>query len=135
MDPEARDAILNQLGEAINADTDSETGRPGMTLWAVLVLGVLRLGLNADYDRIMELANQHNTIRKMLGHGLLDEDKRYGLQTIGDNVSQVTPEILDSINRVVVAKGHQVLGQQGVELKGRCDSYVMETDVDYPALM
>jgi hypothetical protein len=29
----------------------------------------LRLGLNADYDRIQELANQHATIRLMLGHG------------------------------------------------------------------
>jgi len=27
-------------------------GRPGMEQWKILVLGVLRLGLNADYDRI-----------------------------------------------------------------------------------
>jgi transposase, IS5 family len=30
-----------------------------MDQWSILVLGVLRLGLNADYDRILELANQH----------------------------------------------------------------------------
>jgi len=30
-----------------------------MEQWKILVLGVLRLGLNADYDRIHELANQH----------------------------------------------------------------------------
>jgi hypothetical protein len=31
-------------------------GRPGMAQWTILVLGVLRLGLNADYDRLQELA-------------------------------------------------------------------------------
>jgi len=31
-----------------------------MEQWKILVLSVLRLGLNADYDRIQELANEHN---------------------------------------------------------------------------
>jgi hypothetical protein len=30
-----------------------------MEQWKILVLGVLRLGLGTDYDRIQELANQH----------------------------------------------------------------------------
>ena len=34
-------------------------GRPGMSQWQILVLGVLRLGLNADYDRIQELVCHH----------------------------------------------------------------------------
>ena len=106
-----------------------------MSLWAVLVLGVMRLGLNCDYDRVMELANEHRTLREMLGHGLLDEDKRYGLQTIKDNVSKLTPEILDLINWVVVSKGHELLGQDGVPLRGRCDSSVVKTDVHYPTDM
>ncbi len=33
---------------------DADKGRPGMDQWAILVLGTLRLGLNADYDRIQE---------------------------------------------------------------------------------
>ncbi len=45
----------------------------------------------------MEQANEHETIRQMLGHGLLDEDKRYGLQTIKDNVILITPRILDLV--------------------------------------
>jgi hypothetical protein len=44
-------------------------GRPGMDQWSILVLGTLRLGLNSDYDRILELANQHNTLREILGLG------------------------------------------------------------------
>ena len=98
----------------------------------MLVLGVLRLGLNCNYDRVKELANEHRTLREMLEHGLFDEEKRYGLQTIKDNVSKVTPEILNLINWVVVQQGHKLLGKESVELLGRCDSYVMETDVDYP---
>jgi transposase, IS5 family len=87
----------------------SQTGRPGMEQWKILVLGVLRLGLAADYDRIQELANQHKTIREMLGHsGWLDEH-RYELQTLRDNVSLFTPEVLDRINQEVVQAGHQAL--------------------------
>ena len=129
---EVRDTILELIGTAIIAEADPDTGRPGMTLWSVLVLGVLRLGLNCDYDRIMELANEHRTLRQMLGHGSFDEDKRYGLQTIKDNSSKLTPEILGQINHEIVKQGHQMLGLEEQALSGRCDSSVVETDVDFP---
>jgi hypothetical protein len=80
-----------------------------MFLWQVLVMGVLRLNLNWDYDRLQEMVNHHRTIRQMLGHGLRDEDQQYKLQTLKDNVSLFTPEILDEINRVVVSAGHRAL--------------------------
>jgi len=134
-DKEDRDVVLELLRENILETVDADTGRPGMSLWAVLVLGAMRLGLNCDYDRVMELANEHRTLRDMLGHGLLDEDKRYGLQTIKDNVSKLTPEILDLINWVVVSKGHELLGQDGQPLRGRCDSSVAKTNVHYPTDM
>ena len=61
-------AILEEIVPAgVNGQADTSTGRPGMEQWKILVLGVLRLGLNADYDRIHELANEHKTIRQMLG--------------------------------------------------------------------
>ena len=66
---EDRDVVLDLLRENILEEVDADTGRPGMSLWAVLVLGVVRLGLNCDYDRVMELANEHRTLRQMLGHG------------------------------------------------------------------
>lgn len=86
-----------------------QTGRPGMEQWKILVLGVLRLGLNADYDRIQELANQHKTIRQMLGHSDWLDEHEYELQTIRDNVSLFTPELLDRINQAVVDAGHSLL--------------------------
>ncbi len=112
----------------------AKTGRPGMEQWKILVLGVLRLGLNADYDRIQELANEHKTIRHMLGHSdWMEEEKHYELQTIKDNISLFTPDILDRINQEVVNAGHQLLKKNDQEkLKARCDSFVVETDVHFP---
>jgi len=112
----------------------AKTGRPGMEQWKILVLGVLRLGLNADYDRIQELANEHKTIRHMLGHSdWMEEEKRYELQTIKDNIDLFTPDILDRINQEVVKAGHQLLKKNDQEkLKARCDSFVVETDVHFP---
>lgn len=122
-----------------------DRGRPGMEQWKILVLGVLRLGLNTDYDRIHELANHHSTIRQMLGHSSWEDTTEYSLQTIKDNLMLFTPEILDQINQEVVKAGHTLVkkkpnaGPTGAndatdaeKLRGRCDSFVVETDVHFP---
>jgi len=131
-------AILEELVPERSTETgpekvDVENGRPGMSQWNLLVLGVLRLGLNADYDRIRELANEHKTIRQFLGHSGWDDDTSYGLQTLRDNLTRFTPEVLDRINQVVVRAGHRALKKSLEDgLVGRCDSFVVETDVHYP---
>ncbi len=76
-------------------------------------MGVLRLNLNWDYDRLLEMVNSHKTIRQMLGHGIFDDDVEYALQTIKDNIGLLTPEILDEINQIVVAAGHAELKKKG----------------------
>jgi hypothetical protein len=43
------------------------TGRTGMDLWQILVLGVVRLGLDADWDRLEHVANYDTLVRQMLG--------------------------------------------------------------------
>ncbi len=122
-----------QKGEGKNGHADPNNGRPGMAQWNILVLGVLRLGLNADYDRIQELANQHKTIRLMLGHSDWLDETHYELQTLKDNLQLFTPEILDRINIEVVRAGHQALKKSLADgIVGRCDSFVVETDVHFP---
>ncbi len=112
---------------------DANKGRPGMDQWCILVLGTLRLGLNADYDRIQELANQHRTLRMMLGHGLFTTDKDYRLQTLKDNLKLFTPEIMARINVEVIRAGYQLLDLDIHHLiRGRCDSFVLKTDVHFP---
>ena len=51
--------LLERVGAEGKASP--KTGLPGLTQWRILVLGLLRLGLVADYERIQELANQHAT--------------------------------------------------------------------------
>jgi hypothetical protein len=139
--PELREQIFAILGEVLpvrqvegkSVKVDPNNGRPGMTQWQILVLGVLRLGLNADYDRIHELANEHNTLRQMLGHGDWEDKKYYNLQTLKDNLRLFTPEILDRLNQVIVQAGHQALKKNPEDgVVGRCDSFVVETDVHFP---
>jgi hypothetical protein len=68
-----------------------------------------------------------------MGHTVFEFDQHYGLQTIKDNISMLTPEIMDRINRVVVEYGHTINGHSEIEsLKGQCDSFVVETDVHFP---
>ena len=83
-----------------------------MTLWTILVCGVIRLDLNIDYDRLHELVNHHNTIREMLGHGAF-EDVSYHHHTLKDNVSLLTPQLLDEINQLVVQAGHGLIKKRG----------------------
>ena len=127
-----RTAIFQLLESQVAPTVSKSTGRPGMTLWTILVCGVIRLDLNCDYDRLHELVNQHNTLREMLGHGAFS-DVRYHLQTLKDNVSLLTPELLDQINQLIVNAGHVLVKKKDDEaLRGRCDSFVLETHVHYP---
>ncbi len=79
-----------------------------MELWKVFVLGTLKLGLNCDYDRLQELADNHATIRQMLGHSDWYDNQQYPLQTLIDNVSKLKPELLVQVNQVVVDAGHEL---------------------------
>ena len=127
-----RTQLFALLEEQIAPKVDKRNGRPGMTLWRIFVCGVVRLDLNIDYDRLHELVNQHITLREMLGHAQFDEH-RYHFQTLKDNVSLFTPELLDKINQLVVNAGHVLVKKKENEaLHGRCDSFVVETHVHYP---
>jgi hypothetical protein len=80
-----------------------------MDMWSIFVMGVLRLNLNWDYDRLHDMVNNHRTIRQILRHGIVDDGEGYGLQNLKDNVVLLTPEVLDKINQVVVNAGHAVV--------------------------
>ena len=108
-EPSLRDAVFDVLHRHLGKEIDFNNGRPGMDLWVLLVLGTLRLGLNCDYDRLHELANEHKTIRSMLGHSDWQEENHYSLQTLKDNVILLTEEMLSDINEIVVSAGHDLV--------------------------
>lgn len=130
---ETRRELFSVLEEKFLPEVNLHTGRPGMDMWRVVVLGVLKQGLDCDYDRLEELANHHDTVRLMLGHGGYGDKYEYGLQTIIDNVSLLSPELLKEISSIVVRSGHAVSKKKrGEGLRGRCDSFPVKTDVEYP---
>jgi len=116
--PQVREEVLAILQEVIperakGGKASAALGRPGMAQWKILVLGTLRLGLHADYDRLQELANQHQALRQMLGHSDWADSYTYEVQTLKDNLRLFTPEILDRINQVVVRAGHALVKKAG----------------------
>ena len=129
-----RDEVFKILKKINPKEVAADKGRPGMDLWKILVLGTLRLNCNWDFDKLHNIANEHKTVREFLGHTIFEFDQRYGLQTIKDNISLLTPQLLDEINQVVVRAGHAAVrkNDEKLVLKGRCDSFVLETDVHYP---
>lgn len=104
-----KEILPTQLIDGQSKPVSAKLGCPGMNQWTILVLGSLRLCLNADYDRIHELSNQHRTLRLMLGIADWD-DKIFSLQTLKDNLQLFTPEILARINQAVVEAGYALLG-------------------------
>lgn len=128
-----REEIFSLLEKNISPKINKNNGRPGMALWKIFVMGILRLDLNLDYDRLHHVVNYDSLIRQMLGHGAFDSEGNYELQTIKDNVSLLTPELLDEINQVVVRAGHQLVKKKEKDpLRGRSDSFVVETNVHFP---
>jgi len=126
-----KEVLPTQALDGQATPVSAQLGCPGMSQWAILVLGSLRLCLNADFDRIHELANQHRTLRLMLGLADWDE-KTFSLQTLKDNLALFTPEILARVNQAVVEAGYALLGKKNGPAAGRCDSFVVETDVHFP---
>ena len=107
-DEKLRARLFALLDEHIVPETDRTVGRPGMELWQVLVLGVLKQGLGCDFDRLHDLANHHETIRAFLGHSDFGDRTRYEYQRVVDNVSLLTPELLSAVGQLVVESGHKV---------------------------
>ena len=130
-----RKRLFELLESALGSDRDLGNGRPGMPMWSMLVLAVLKDGLNCDWDRLHELVNQHGAVREMLGDSRFG-GQRYHRQTLIDNVSLLTPELLRAVGELVVSTGHEVVQHKaGSGLSARCDSFVVETDVRFPTDM
>ena len=55
--PQLRQRIFALLIEQVRPSINLKMRRPGMDLWRVLVLAVLKQGLGCDYDRLQEIAD------------------------------------------------------------------------------
>ena len=134
--------IIEVLLEA-SPGVNMKTGRRGMDLWNILVLSMLRLSCNWDYDKLSTMAENHILIRQFLGHGIFDTIVRYPRQTLRDNLWWFDRKVYERISEIVVKralvhaeelkiKTKRGKGVSTTTIHGRCDSFVFETDIHYP---
>jgi IS5 family transposase len=92
------------------------TGRPGLDLWQILVLGVVRLGLDCDYDRLEDLANHHTLLRQILGVAPVPgaHEKPFHHKTLSENVCHLDEEVLAQINALIAQAGRGVFKKKKV---------------------
>ena len=129
--PELNKKVFDILERKILPTVDFTTGRPGMNLWEILVLGTVRWTRDTDYDHLHHIANFDGLVRKLLGISNFCENlKKYSLQTLKDNVGLLDKEILDEINELVVKTGHSF--KKSEKLNVKIDTYVLETNVHFP---
>jgi hypothetical protein len=138
MNPSLKAEIL-QLVEQVVLAGKRATGRPGMDMWQILVLGVVRLGLGTDYDRLEHIANYDTLVRQILGVSQTpwgETAVEFNHQTLRDNVALIDEALLAAINAKVAAAGRQVFakkeGAPAEPLALKVDSYVLESDVHFP---
>lgn len=129
--PALRDQILQMVAADVNSDSFHNRGREGLDYWQVLVLASVRLGCNLNYDRLQNLAEDHGTLRAIMGMGTGAWDQtKFSWRRIRENVCLLKPETISSINALIVGAGHQLV-PEAVETI-RADSFVMETNIHYP---
>ena len=108
--PEVNEQIFQLLEQKVQG-TKHATGRPGMDLWHVLVLGVVRFALDCDDDRLEYLVHYDTLLRQIMG---LESSFRgevgqgFHHKTISENVWHVDEAFLAEINTIGVKAGRAV---------------------------
>jgi transposase, IS5 family len=129
-DEPLRRQLLALVGKDVSDGCSRKHGRPGLDYWSITVLAAVRLGCNVDYDKLQDLAEQHRTLRLMMGIGDWDEPVDFDWRRIRDNVCLLRPETLVKINQLIVAAGHKLVPEAIAAVRG--DSFVVETNIHYP---
>jgi transposase, IS5 family len=103
--PELRDELLDAVAQDVNGTTRSDQGRPGMDYWSILVLGAVRLGCNLNYDRLQNLAEEHRSLRRIMGIDGWCDDPSFDWRCLRDNIALLSPETIERLNHAIVREG------------------------------
>ena len=79
-----------------DGDGNRDAVGPGMSLWTIFVLGMLKRRLGCDFDRLREHANTHLVLRQLLGHGEYDPVE-YSYDTVLRDISLLDEDTLRAI--------------------------------------
>src|SRR5947209_6336400 len=125
-----RDELLQLVGEDVNQTTSRQRGRRGLNYWEITVLAAARLGCNLDYDKLQDLAENHRSLRQIMGLGDGQEAIDFDWRRIEDNVLKLRHQTLKKINELVVKAGHALEPKAIAAVRG--DTFVVETNIHYP---
>src|SRR5476651_2500182 len=101
-----------------------------MNYWEIVVLAAARLSCNLDYDKLQDLAENHRTLRQIMGIGNWEEEVDFDWRRIEDNLNKLRPETLKKINDLIVQTGHALEPEAIESVRG--DTLVVETNIHYP---
>ena len=87
-DPNFREPVFNLLDETILPHADRHQGPPGIYLWSILALRIVKQAKRMDFDTLHDQANNHKTLRLFLRHSDLRDDYRYPLKTLEQNINR-----------------------------------------------
>jgi hypothetical protein len=108
-DAPLRRQLLDSVGKDVCGGCSRKLGRKGLDYWSITVLAAVRLGCNLDYDKLQNLAEEHRTLRMMMGIGDWEEKVDFDWRRIRDNVCLLRPETVVKINQLIVAAGHKLV--------------------------
>ncbi len=128
--PAFRKEALQLVEQDLAQHADLHKGKPGMTLWQILVLASVKQACNYTYDHLQYLAENDRNLEAMLQRIAWQEEERFKWKRIRDNVCLVRPETIEQISHLVVKEGHRLVPQAAEAVRGDC--FVAETNIHYP---
>jgi hypothetical protein len=129
-DAELCGELLRLVGKDVNQGTSRKRGRRGLNYWEIIVLAAARLGCNLDYDKLQDLAENHRSLRQIMGIGDWQEEVDFDWRRIEDNLLKLRPETVKKISALVVKAGHALEPKAIAAVRG--DTFVVETNIHYP---
>ena len=109
-----------EIVEPVIQRDKKQIGREGMTIWEVIVLAVVRMSLNTNYDRLLWISNNDLTIRKLMGihdpagWGYGKED--YSLTALKENIGLLKLDTIEKVNELVLEVGAGYLKKKTLKI-------------------
>ncbi|MCA1660266.1 MAG: ISNCY family transposase, partial [Verrucomicrobiaceae bacterium] len=129
-DDACRSEVLRLVGKDVNHGASRKRGRRGLSYWEIIVLAAARLGCNLDYDKLQDLAENHRSLRQIMGIGDWQEEVDFDWRRIEDNLTKLRAETIKKIYALVVQAGHALKPKAIAAVRG--DTFVVETTIHYP---
>ena len=86
-----------RIAHDVNATTRGR-GPPGDGLLVDPRPGAARLGCNLDYDRLQDLAEEHRSLRRIMGIDGWCDDRIFDWRCLRDHIALLSPDTIERLN-------------------------------------